>query len=97
MQQSPNSQAPQAKFTTCPKKYEKKYADLKRKEQEFEEGEWVYIRLQPYFQTSVAHQRNLKLTSRNFEPYKVLRKVGVVAYTLDLPPSSRIHPTLHVS
>lgn len=63
----------------------KKYEDIKRKEQEFEVGELVYLHLQPYHQIVVAHQNGLKLTTRYFSPYKVLQRVGAIAYTFDLP------------
>lgn len=58
----------------------KKQSDLKRKEQEFEEGDWVYLGLQPYQQNSVTHRRNLKLAPRFFGPFRVTQRVGSVAY-----------------
>jgi hypothetical protein len=75
----------------------KKYADLHRSEQEFEVAQEVYLRLQPYRQTTVAHRRALKLSPRFYGPFRVLHRVGQVAYDLDLPPEARIHPVFHVS
>ena len=75
----------------------KRFADLKRTERQFEKGEWVYLRLQPYKQQSVAQRKNMKLAPRFYGPFQVVEKVGSVAYQLDLPVESKIHPVFHVS
>ncbi|KAG6433251.1 hypothetical protein SASPL_104859 [Salvia splendens] len=41
-----------------------------------------------------AHQ---KLASKFYGPFKILRRIGSVAYELELPQTSRIHPMFHVS
>lgn len=75
----------------------KTYADKLRTERSFDVGEWVYLRLQPYRQKSIAMRRNLKLAPRFYGPYQIIQKLGSVAYKLDLPSTSRIHPVFHVS
>jgi hypothetical protein len=75
----------------------KKSADLHRSERQFQLDDWVYLKLQPYVQSSVADRSHHKLAFRFFSPYKVIGKVGTVAYRLELPPSSSIHPVFHVS
>ncbi|XP_062093441.1 uncharacterized protein LOC133799440 [Humulus lupulus] len=72
-------------------------ANKKRRDIEFQVGELVLVKLQPYRQTTVAHRLNSKLCRRYFGPFEVLARAGPVAYTLKLPQGSRIHPTLHVS
>ena len=38
-----------------------------------------------------------KLSPKYYGPYKVLQKIGTMAYKLELPTSSRVHPIFHVS
>ncbi|KAH0670700.1 hypothetical protein KY290_026097 [Solanum tuberosum] len=71
-------------------------ADKGRREVIFDIGDWVYVRLRPYRQLSVRLQRHSKLSRRFFGPFQIIQRIGDVAYKLDLPPSSRIHPVFHV-
>jgi len=72
-------------------------ADKNITEQVFQEGNWVYLRLQPYRRKSVASRKNLKLSPRFLGPFQVLQKIGSFAYKLDLPATARLHPVFHVS
>ena len=75
----------------------KHQADKNRFERQFEVGDKVFLKLQPYVQSSVAPRAHHKLLFKYYGPYPVLERVGVVAYKLGLPENSRIHPIVHVS
>ena len=76
---------------------QKMYADKHRIERSFEVGDLVYLRLQPYRQPSLKKKGAEKLKPRFYGPYKIIRKVGEVAYELELPQESKIHNVFHVS
>lgn len=75
----------------------KRFADKQRREEEYEVGELVFVRLQPYRQQSVQLRRNQKLGLRYFGPFPIVARVGQVAYQLKLPDSARIHDVFHIS
>lgn len=75
----------------------KSQANKKHSERSFEVGDSVFLKLQPYIQSSVAHRASHKLSYRYFGPYPVIGKVGEVAYKLQLPQDSSVHPVFHVS
>ncbi|KAM0057208.1 putative nucleotidyltransferase, Ribonuclease H [Helianthus debilis subsp. tardiflorus] len=75
----------------------KSYADQHRRDVQFDIGDWVFVKLQPFRQHSVRLQRHYKLGRRFFGPYQILERIGPVAYKLQLPPEARIHNVFHVS
>jgi len=75
----------------------KQQEDKGRSEISFLPGDWVYLRLQPYKQASLKKGGKKKLQPKFYGPYKVIKKVGEVAYALELPTSSKIHNVFHVS
>lgn len=57
----------------------------------------VYLKLQPFAQTLVAHRSCAKRTFKYFGSFKIVDKTGSTAYKLLLPELAVIHPVFHVS
>ena len=76
----------------------KQQADQHRSKRSFDVGDWVFLWLQPYKKISLKKaKKDNKLSPKYYGPYKVLQKIGTMAYKLELHASSRVHPVFHVS
>ena len=70
--------------------------DGQRGDAHFEVEDFVYLKLRPYRLRFLAKKLNEKLSTRYFGPYKVVQRVGLVAYKIELSSSTSIHPVFHV-
>nr|GFA70059.1 putative reverse transcriptase domain-containing protein [Tanacetum cinerariifolium] len=76
---------------------QKSYADLKRKPMKFQVRDKVMLKVSPW-KGVVRFGKRGKLNPRYVGPFKVLERVGDVAYKLDLLEElSRVHNTFHQS
>ncbi|GJZ27255.1 putative reverse transcriptase domain-containing protein [Tanacetum coccineum] len=75
---------------------QKSYADKRLKPLEFEVGNMVLLKVSPW-KGAVRFGKRGKLSPRYIGPFKILARVGPVAYTLELPEELKgIHSTFHV-
>lgn len=76
---------------------QKSYADKRRKPLEFQIGDMVLLKVSPW-KGVVRFGKKGKLSPRYVGPFKIIERIGKVAYKLDLPPDfNNVHPTFHVS
>ena len=76
---------------------QKSNADKRRRPLEFEAGDHVFLKVM-LKRGVVRFGKKGKLSPRFIGPFKVLERVGAVAYRLALPPSlSGVHEVFHVS
>ena len=75
----------------------KQKTDRQRREQNFEIGAMVYLQLRPCRLKSLAKRPNEKFVSKYFGPFCILQRLGQVAYKLELPEGTSIHPVFHIS
>ncbi|GJT45471.1 putative reverse transcriptase domain-containing protein [Tanacetum coccineum] len=76
---------------------QKSYADKRRKPLEFSVGDYVLLKVSNC-KGVVRFGKKGKLAPRFVGPFKIIEKVGPVAYRLDLPEElNGVHDTFHVS
>ncbi|GJT16056.1 putative reverse transcriptase domain-containing protein [Tanacetum coccineum] len=76
---------------------QKIYTDVRRKPLEFQVGDKVMLKVSPW-KGVIRFGKRGKLNPRYIGPFKIIAKVGTVAYRLELPEKlSRVHSTFHVS
>ena len=75
----------------------KSYADVRRRDLEFQVGDQVLLKVSPN-KGVVRFGVKGKLSSRYIGPFPILERVGKLAYGLELPNSMRgVHNVFHVS
>ncbi|KAK9049822.1 hypothetical protein SSX86_031209 [Deinandra increscens subsp. villosa] len=76
---------------------QKSYADRRRRPLEFKEGDMVMLKISPW-KGIIRFGKRGKLSPRYIGPFKVISRVGEVAYQLELPEElSGVHDVFHVS
>eukprot|EP00253_Pinus_taeda_P002337 PITA_02337 len=76
---------------------QKSYVDAHRTNRRYEVGDQVFVRIKPN-KSTIRFGKGTKLSPQFIGPFKVVERVGPVAYCLALPPHlHRIHNVFHVS
>ena len=76
---------------------QKSYADLKRRDIEYDVGDKVFLKVSPWRKKLRVGKKG-KLSLRFISPYEVFERIGPVAYRLALPPKlDKLHDVFHVS
>jgi hypothetical protein len=76
---------------------QKSYADVRRRPLEFEVGDKVFLKVSP---TKGVKRFRIKgkLSPKFVGPYEIAKRVGTVAYKLELPAKlGKVHDVFHVS
>ena len=75
---------------------QKNYANIRRKPMEFQVGDMVLLKVAPW-KGVIRFGKRGKLNPRYIGPFKILERIGPVAYRLELPQDlSGVHNTFHI-
>ncbi|GJT51617.1 hypothetical protein Tco_0977774 [Tanacetum coccineum] len=73
------------------------YANIRRKPLEFQVGDRVMLKVSPH-KGVIRFGKRGKLNPRYIGPFKILERIGPVAYKLELPKElSNVHSTFYIS
>ncbi|KAH7404521.1 hypothetical protein KP509_15G029600 [Ceratopteris richardii] len=75
---------------------QKKFYDLKRRPLEFQVNDMVFLKVNPH-RSNLLLGKDHRLSPRYAGPFKVLKKIGSLAYLLELPKYLNVHLVFHVS
>ncbi|KAJ0502901.1 putative chromatin remodeling & transcriptional activation CHROMO-DOMAIN family [Helianthus annuus] len=76
---------------------QKSYADKRKRPIEFQEGDRVFLKVSPW-KGIIRFRKRGKLGPRYIGPFRIVARIGKVAYRLELLPTlNGIHNTFHVS
>ena len=71
--------------------------DAKHRPVHYQIGDQVLLKLCPHRQLSLSSSKYIKLSPCFYGPFLIVSKIGTVAYKLELPSSTKLHPVFHVS
>lgn len=75
---------------------QKSYANNRRRDLEFEIGDWVYLNISLMKGVTRFEIRG-KVSPKYMGPYEILKRAGKVSYELKLPSElAPVHPVFHV-
>jgi hypothetical protein len=76
---------------------QERYANEKRRDEEFQEGDQVYVSTNNLNTDADRARPSRKFNARFVGPFPITEVVSKVAYRLGLPATMRAHPVFHVS
>ncbi|XP_009603025.2 uncharacterized protein [Nicotiana tomentosiformis] len=77
--------------------HQKSYSDVRHRDLEFQVDDWAFLKVSP-MKGVMRFGKKGKLSPRYIGPYRILRRIGQVAYELELPQElADVHPVFHVS
>ncbi|XP_070011430.1 uncharacterized protein [Nicotiana sylvestris] len=76
---------------------QKSYSDVRCRDLEFQDDDWVFLKVSPMKGVMRVGKKG-NLSPCYIGPYRILQRIGQVAYELELPQElAVVHPVFHVS
>ncbi|KAF7852733.1 hypothetical protein EAF04_010926 [Stromatinia cepivora] len=75
----------------------KRHYDRRHKPMFFNTGDYVSLRLHRGYNMPGVAERNTKIEQQFAGPFKVLERVGRLAYRIELPDAMKVHPVISVA